>query len=522
MEYDARGRNRSTASFAATTSPSTSRRWRTSPNVLCGDEYPPPNPGLCLLHVQGHAAGASPSGEVRLSAAAQPLRVTEGTWGEVDLRWGISDEQKAEGKVLALCLEEIHRCGPYFIGLLGERYGWVPLPQSISPALVEQQAWLKTYGGRSVTELEIIHGVLRDQEMHRHAIFYFRDRGWLDRLPTGAQRSDFESDSPEASAQLNQLKQQIRNARDELVCQLRENFRDSQELGQWIIEDFTRLINVLWPASRHRDPLDREADDQEAFAESRSRVYIGRPEYFERLDAFAMGRQPPLVIVGESGSGKSALLANWALRHRAANPRDFVLTHFIGVTPHSSDWTALLRRIMAELKRHFGIDREIPGQPDALRAAFGNWLHMAGARGRDVLILDALDQLEDRNGASDLVWLPPVIPANVRLVLSSLRGRSPDELDKRGWGTFRSETLDSGERAELIKASRDDDRCRLRTPKGQWIHSMFNRWANSLFRHWSDQRPNGHHLKTSDLIARIARNYDERAVRALTSKGFPS
>jgi len=43
------------------------------------------------------------------------------TWGEVDLRWGVSDEAKAEGKVLPLCLAEIERRRPYFIGLLGER-----------------------------------------------------------------------------------------------------------------------------------------------------------------------------------------------------------------------------------------------------------------------------------------------------------------------------------------------------------------------------------------------------------------
>ena len=46
-------------------------------------------------------------------------------WGEVDLRWGITDEQTAEGEVLPICLDEIRRCS-YFIGLLGERYGWVP------------------------------------------------------------------------------------------------------------------------------------------------------------------------------------------------------------------------------------------------------------------------------------------------------------------------------------------------------------------------------------------------------------
>src|SRR5882724_510034 len=48
------------------------------------------------------------------------------TWGEVDLRWGVTDEQAAEGKVLPICLGEIKRCHPYFICLLGERYGWVP------------------------------------------------------------------------------------------------------------------------------------------------------------------------------------------------------------------------------------------------------------------------------------------------------------------------------------------------------------------------------------------------------------
>jgi hypothetical protein len=40
-------------------------------------------------------------------------------WSEVDLRWGVTDEQKAEGKVLPICLAEIQKCRPYFIGLLG-------------------------------------------------------------------------------------------------------------------------------------------------------------------------------------------------------------------------------------------------------------------------------------------------------------------------------------------------------------------------------------------------------------------
>ena len=62
-------------------------------------------------------------------------------WGEVDLRWGVTTEQAAEGRVLPICLEEIRRCRPYFIGLLGERYGWVP--RSIPDELLEKEAWLR-------------------------------------------------------------------------------------------------------------------------------------------------------------------------------------------------------------------------------------------------------------------------------------------------------------------------------------------------------------------------------------------
>ena len=52
-------------------------------------------------------------------------------WGEVDLRWGITSEDVAEGGVLPICLAEIDACRPFFLCLLGERYGWVPGPARI-------------------------------------------------------------------------------------------------------------------------------------------------------------------------------------------------------------------------------------------------------------------------------------------------------------------------------------------------------------------------------------------------------
>jgi hypothetical protein len=45
---------------------------------------------------------------------------------DVDLRWGITVEEAERGEVLPICLAEIDRSRPYFNGMLGERYGWIP------------------------------------------------------------------------------------------------------------------------------------------------------------------------------------------------------------------------------------------------------------------------------------------------------------------------------------------------------------------------------------------------------------
>ena len=54
----------------------------------------------------------------------------------IDLRWGVSDEAGLDQQTMKICLSEIERCQktklkPNFIILLGDRYGWCPLPYEI-------------------------------------------------------------------------------------------------------------------------------------------------------------------------------------------------------------------------------------------------------------------------------------------------------------------------------------------------------------------------------------------------------
>jgi WD40 repeat protein len=54
----------------------------------------------------------------------------------IDLRWGITEEAQQEHDTLRICLEEVRRCQalsprPNFAVLLGDRYGWEPVPARI-------------------------------------------------------------------------------------------------------------------------------------------------------------------------------------------------------------------------------------------------------------------------------------------------------------------------------------------------------------------------------------------------------
>ena len=54
----------------------------------------------------------------------------------IDLRWGINEEAMVDHRTVSICQQEIKRCAavgtkPNFLLLLGNSYGWCPLPSEI-------------------------------------------------------------------------------------------------------------------------------------------------------------------------------------------------------------------------------------------------------------------------------------------------------------------------------------------------------------------------------------------------------
>ncbi|MFG3615760.1 DUF4062 domain-containing protein [Nocardia sp. NPDC047654] len=95
-----------------------------------------------------------------------------------DLRWGVTvedaDVETRQNRVLQVCLSEIERTRPLFVGLLGDRFGWVPEPHRLR--LAAQEARITDYDPEwSVTALEFEFGALRGPDSVSGA------RRWRDR-----------------------------------------------------------------------------------------------------------------------------------------------------------------------------------------------------------------------------------------------------------------------------------------------------------------------------------------------------
>ena len=100
----------------------------------------------------------------------------------LDLRWGITEETAKEGRVVETCLREIDDSRPFFIGIVGNRYGWSPSESDLgafADDLKRKYPWIENAikNGMSITEMEMQHAILMrsdEENVKMNATFYLR------------------------------------------------------------------------------------------------------------------------------------------------------------------------------------------------------------------------------------------------------------------------------------------------------------------------------------------------------------
>lgn len=339
---------------------------------------------------------------------------------DVDLRWGITAEEAERGEVLPICLAEIDRARPYFIGMLGERYGWIPPPDGYAADLLERQPWLKKHqGGKSVTELEILHGVLNNRRMQGRAFFYFRSPAYArtkggDYLP-----------SVEDHARQTELKRRIRERGLPVA-----SYINPEALAKRIERDLWKLLDAEFPATSVPDAFERERMRHDAYAALRRRLYLGGERYQAALAKLLEAEEPRIVVKGASGGGKSALLANFLDAYRKRRPRHLMHEHYLGASADAADPHALVRRLIEFIQRTTQSREEIPGDPQQLMDSLPIWLATASGwarrrRTRFIFVLDSLNSLTEQQ---DLRWWPAFLPRGITMLVSCLPGPVHDAL----------------------------------------------------------------------------------------------
>lgn len=141
----------------------------------------------------------------------------------IDLSWGITTEEAYSKKVLERCLREIDKSRPFFLGIIGANYGWVPEEKDICMSTLFTFPFVKDLLvlRKSITEMEMIYGALGEEKIVDASFFI--------------SNSINESNSKELLALTNQIEKDKRYKSHRFSCM--------KEFENFVIADFKQYIN---------------------------------------------------------------------------------------------------------------------------------------------------------------------------------------------------------------------------------------------------------------------------------------
>ncbi|XP_062873352.1 telomerase protein component 1-like [Trichomycterus rosablanca] len=381
------------------------------------------------MHAERDALLRSVFPELRRRAATLCLHLQE-----VDLRWGVTEEQSA--RATEICLSEVCR-SQLLLGILGERYGVVP-PRPSLPEL-PQYGWLSSApDGLSVTEMEIrqFRAVFPDSAQSR-MFFYFRSPQLVSSVPE-EWRSDFVAESEEAAAKMSDLKTQIRSdgfkVTENYPCEWggvvdgRAYLRGLEDFAKAVLDDLWSALQSIFTEESDEADLTSEIKEQEAHQDAQRRHFYGRAKLISLAKEKVQECQKNggvLLVDGAAGLGKTAFMA--ALAHSLQTPDKMrtapvcdVISYSTAPSQSASAVKTLLRCLVQWLKRR-GEQEEAPPSDTPYRALLSEWHCQLRElkRGRPLaLLVDGADLVRDPRGQAVSEWIPERLPKGVCLVLS--------------------------------------------------------------------------------------------------------
>jgi len=397
---------------------------------------------------------------------------------EVDLRWGITEQSTKNGETIEICLKEIDRCRehpPFFIGFIGERYGWIPEEEELMPYfsktkqinsdnenIIRERIETAINDKISVTHLEFLYGIYHpsNNQAPAKARFYFRDVNLTKELCklSDGRKELFYSEGKK----VDDLKNYLRASNSDIII---DGYKNIESFGDSIKNLLLTELNNRYPI-KAISSSERYREYSFFYSKLLQDLYIPRLDIETKIKEYCLKKlngleKRPFIILGESGIGKSSLLSSLEKTlgkhlHEEFGGGVVLSTHLgVGEPANLSVWRDSLMGV-SEGEGQKNLDtKEIILSEEIMNEhkmwqRFYDFLEEKSRNNQNypiVILLDGLCKISSYQQAIETLHLN-CLPKNVVLICSSSKGG----FNEKQWHRLSIPPLSISEKMEFMKA----------------------------------------------------------------------
>lgn len=307
----------------------------------------------------------------------------------------------------------------------------------------------------SVTEREVINGILSVKNTKNHTLAYVRilNNINLQNLKKASNYVDIINRSLDTEAA--KLLGDLRDNR--LPAKIEEsNFQKytiewigkegleyethEEYINHFIAHFYKNIIKLVDRAMRKEDSSPQGVIVTEILQHLHAcnnsvKIFYGREDTLELIKNYMLGPcDKPLVLFGEGGCGKTSMLSKSAALtseewFKGAKPISII--RFLGTTPDSSTLTPALVSMCQQISYNFMLPFDtIPDDLVPLTAHFKQLLTYASKTQPLCLFLDSVDQLTGTQDSSKVSWLPTRLPPYCKIIVSCANEEANPEVSQ--------------------------------------------------------------------------------------------
>lgn len=395
-----------------------------------------------------------------------------------DLRWGIDtdikDEKDKDKKILEVCLDEIENNRPYFMVLVGDRYGWIPENDLVKEMGVRYGIYEKDEKiEKSITNLEVDYGFLKNPKYAKYSFAYIRN------IVGDVTGTIYEQD-PEEKEKIEKLKKEIRASLPaENIHEYDVVYRNGYLVGVDKFVDFAKedMTKILFEKETTKESLtdnQKEILYHKTQADEKSVISNARKSIEKKL-VKEIKNNNIITVKGKSGSGKSTLMST--LSNRIVK-ESYSIILFSSLTPRTTSATGMMGIIteyISEILKYennfidfdeilddhkeeisnSGPKGDLSAEEMLYETALREYLQK-GKR-EIVILIDAIDQLDNAKGIAALIKpLNFNEDSKVKFIISYLdedEKVNDDYIFLNDYLNFKLGELEDRDKLEVINAS---------------------------------------------------------------------